>query len=61
MCAVHNMAVFLSSLISSFPGMLLRYCMSDFETEPVAPIITGITFAFTFHMRCFSIVRSLYF
>ena len=26
---------------------------------PVAPIITGITFVFTFHMRCISIVRSL--
>ena len=33
----------------------------DFETVPVAPIITGITFVFTFHMRCISIVRSLYF
>ena len=28
---------------------------------PVAPIITGITLVFTFHMRCTSIVRSLYF
>jgi len=28
---------------------------------PVAPIVTGITFVFTFHMRCISIVRSLYF
>jgi len=28
---------------------------------PVAPIITGITLAFTFHMDCISIVRSLYF
>jgi len=27
----------------------------------VAPIITGITFIFTFHMRCISSVRSLYF
>jgi hypothetical protein len=26
---------------------------------PVAPIITGITFVFTFHMRCISIVRLL--
>ena len=31
------------SLISSFPGVLLRYCLSDIETVPVAPIITGIT------------------
>jgi hypothetical protein len=28
---------------------------------PVASIITGITLVFTFHMRCISIVRSLYF
>jgi len=40
--------------------MLLRYCRSDFEMVPVAPIITGITFAFSSHMRRISIVRSLY-
>jgi hypothetical protein len=28
---------------------------------PVAPIIAGIAFVFTFHMRCISIVRSSYF
>ena len=27
-CAVHNMAVVCSSLISCFPGTLLRYCLS---------------------------------
>ena len=42
MCAVHNMAVFCISLISCFPDMLLRYCLSDFEMVPFAPIITGI-------------------
>jgi len=36
--------------------MLLRYCISDFEVVPVAPVITGITFAFTFHMRWISTV-----
>ena len=61
MCAVPNMAVFCSSLTSCFPGMLLTYFRNDFEIVPVAPIITGITFVFTFHMRCISIVRSLYF
>jgi hypothetical protein len=40
---------------------LLRYFLNDFEMVPVAPIITGITFVFTFHMRCISIVRSFYF
>jgi hypothetical protein len=40
---------------------LLMYFLNDFEIVPVAPFITGITFVFTFHMRCISIVRSLYF
>ena len=61
MCAVPNMAVFCSSLPSCFSAMLLAYFLNDFEIVPVAPIITGITFVFTFHMRCISIVRSLYF
>ena len=61
MCAVHNMAVICSSLTSSFPGMLLMYFLNDFEIVPVASIITGITFVFTFHMRCISILRSSYF
>ena len=51
MCAVPNMAVFCSSLTSCFPGMLLTYFLNDFEIVPVAPIITGITFVLTFHMR----------
>ena len=41
--------------------MLLRYCLSDFEMVPVAPVITKITFAFTFHMRWIYSMRSLYF
>ena len=61
MCAVPNMAVFWSSLTSWFPGMLLTCFLNDFEIVPVSPIITGITFVFTFHMRCISIVRPLYF
>jgi len=61
MCAVPNMAVSCSSLTSCFPGMLLTYFLNDFESVPVAPTITGITFVFTFHMRCISVVRSLYF
>ena len=60
-CAVPNMAVFCSSLTSCFPGMLFTYFLNDFEIVPVAPIITGFTFVFTFHMCCISIVRSLYF
>jgi hypothetical protein len=48
-------------LTSYFPGMLFTYFLNDFEIVPVAPIMTGITFVFTFHMRCLSIVRSLCF
>jgi len=61
MCAVPNMAGICSSLISWFPGMLLTYFLNDFEMVPVAPVFTGITFGFTFHMHCISIVRYLYF
>ena len=53
------MAVFCSYLISCFSDMLLRYFVNDLEMVPVAPVVTGITFVFTFHMRCISVVRSL--
>jgi len=58
MCAVPNKAVFWSYINSCFPGMLPSYFLNDFQTDPVPPIITGITFVFTFHMRCISIVSS---
>ena len=61
MCAVPNKAVFCSSLTSCFPGMFIMYFLNGFEISPVAPIITGNTFDFTFHMRFISILRSLYF
>ena len=56
MCAVHNMAVFCISLISCFPVVLLRYCLTDCETVPVAPAITGINFVphITFILNVFS-------
>ena len=60
MCAVPSMAVFCGSLTSCFPGMLLTYFLNDFEIVPVAPIITCITYVFTFHMRCIPIVRSIF-
>ena len=55
MCAVPNMAAF-----CRFPGMLLSYCLNDFQLAPVARIMTGITFTFTFHMYWISIIRYLY-
>ena len=48
-CAGPNMAVFCSSLTSCFPGILLTYFLIDFEIVPVAPIIKGIPFAFTYY------------
>jgi len=60
-CAVPSMTVFCSSLTSCLPGMLRTYFLNDFEIVPVAPVITGTTFVFTFHMRCISIVEYLYF
>ena len=56
-----NMAVVSSSLISCFPGMLLRYFMNGLEMALGGPIITGITLAFTVHMCCISIARSSHF
>jgi hypothetical protein len=35
MCAVLSVAVLCSSLISCFPGMLLRYFLNDFEMNTV--------------------------
>jgi hypothetical protein len=61
MCAVPNMTVFCSSLISCFLGMLLRYFLNDFEIVAFAPVVTGITFVSTFYMRCISVVKSCIF
>jgi len=58
MCAVLNMAVFSRSLISRFPGMLLRNFLNDFQMVPVPLIITGITF--TFHMNCYFFCKADY-
>jgi len=56
MYAVPIMAVFLTSW---FPGMSLTYFLNDLEMVLFPLIITGITLAFKFHMRCISIVRFL--
>jgi hypothetical protein len=39
--------------------MLFTYFLNNLETVPVAPVISGVTFVYTFHMRRMSIVRSL--
>jgi len=56
MCALPNMAVFCSSLISCFPGMLLGYYLYDFGMVPIVPIFTDIITVFVFQMCPISVV-----
>jgi hypothetical protein len=56
MCAVPS--VFCSFLTLWLPGMLLMYVLNDSEIVPVAPIINGITFSFTFHIRYIFVVAA---
>ena len=59
MCAVPSVAVSCSTLMSCFPGMLLRYFLNDFEMVPVALIIIFI--ALFLHSTCSVFVQqSLY-
>ena len=51
-CVSPHATVFCSSLIKYFSVMLLRYFLNYFEMHSVAVIFTGITFVFTFHIRC---------
>jgi hypothetical protein len=59
LCAVPNMAVLCSSLISCFPGMLLRYFLNYLEMVPVASITIGVTSVFTVHVLLFFSIFSL--
>jgi len=40
--------------------MLLKHFLNDFDVVPVAPVVTGVTFVFTFYMHCISFVWFLY-
>jgi len=60
-CAVSNMAVFCNSMILCFRTIFHRYFLNDFEIVPYAPVLTGITFIFTFHMGQISVVRCFIF
>jgi len=61
LCAVPTTAVLCVSLISCFPDLLLRFCLSDFEMVSLGTLVTVIIIALTFHMRLISILRSLFF
>jgi hypothetical protein len=56
-----SMAVCCSSCLSCWPVVLLRYFLNNLQTVSVANIFTGITFVFTFHLHCISVISSSYF
>jgi hypothetical protein len=56
LCVMPSFVVFCSSWNSCFPAMSRRYCLYDSEMIPFAPVITGITYAFTLRMLSTSIV-----
>jgi hypothetical protein len=41
-------------------GMMFRCCVSDFEMVAVSPVVTGVTFVRTSHIRCISSVSCLH-
>jgi len=61
MCDVPSTAVFCSESIECFPGTVSKFFLKLLVTIPVAPITTGTTVHFRFHIRCISIHKLLYF
>jgi hypothetical protein len=57
-CKMHNKAFFVVRMILCFPGMLLRYCLNDFEMPLLLPVSLS---TFTFYVRRISNVSFLYF
>ena len=60
-CDVPSVAVFCSESIECFPGTVSISFLKLLVTIPVAPVITGTTVHFRFHIRCISIHKLLYF
>jgi hypothetical protein len=58
MCDVPSTAVLCSAF---FPITTYKFFFKPFFTIPVDPVITGIISHFTFHIRCFTINKILYF
>jgi hypothetical protein len=56
-CQIWLFLQFLNFVLSRYVAQVLRVS----EMVSVAPLITGIIFAFTFHMRWIRIMKSLYF
>jgi len=55
MCAVPTMAVFGSFFMSWFTIMLIKCLLIYLKIVSVAPVVTGITFVFIFHIGHISI------
>ena len=49
---VPSIAVFCSESIECFPGTVSKFFFKLLVTIPVAPVVTGITVRFRFHIRC---------
>jgi len=60
MCDVPNTAVFCSESIECFPGTASKFFFKLLVNIPVAPIITGTTVHFRFHIHCTSIQKLRY-
>ena len=61
MCDVPSIAVFYSESIECLPGTASKFFFKFLVTIPEAPIITGITVHFRFHIRCICIYKLSYF
>jgi hypothetical protein len=57
MCDVRSMAVFCKESIECCPGIVSRYFCKLLLTIPVAPMITGMTKRFMFHILRISVFR----
>ena len=53
-CAVSSMAVFCSSLMSCFPGILVRYFLGDPEMVPIS------SYSYSYHI-CSYVPHGMYF
>ena len=60
-CDIPSLAVFCSESIECFPGTALKFFLKLLVIIPVAPVFTGTTVHFRFHIRSISIHKLQYF
>ena len=61
MCDVPSIAVFCSESIECFPDTVSKIFLKLLVTIPVASVITGTIVHFSFHIRCISIHKLLFY